>query len=105
MALTQARQQSFGQLQNVVPALAQRRELESKQVEPMEQILAKFAFRDELFEIAVSRGDDADVDGKFPRAAQSPELSAFNRCQDFRLHRQRQARQFIELVLRSICRR
>src|SRR2546430_10935854 len=78
MPLTQARQQSFGQLQNVVPALAQRRELESKQVEPMEQILAKFAFRDELFEIAVGRGDDADVDGKFPRAAQSAELSVFN---------------------------
>ncbi len=55
-------QEVFADDDHVLAALTKRREVEVHDVEPVEEILAEGALLDLLFEVAVRRRDDADVD-------------------------------------------
>ena len=59
------RDELAGQRQNVLAALAQRRHEDFHHVQPVEQVLAKSARFDFLFEVAVGGGEDAGVGVKF----------------------------------------
>ena len=50
------------QRRNVGAALAQRRQPDRRDVEPVEQVLAEQALPDQLRQIAMRRGDDAHID-------------------------------------------
>ena len=96
VALVKLGQQGLCQFQNVVPPLAQGRHVEAEQVEPMEQVFAKSAFRDKQLEVPVRRRNDPDIHRNFPRAAHPPDFPVFNRGQYFGLHRRGEAGQFIQ---------
>src|SRR5262245_49476600 len=59
MPTTEARHQNFGQLLNIFATRTQGRNLNSKQVETMQQVFAKLPGTHELLEVLVRRGDDA----------------------------------------------
>ena len=58
----EARDQVRGELGEIVGAVAQRRQLDADDREALVEVGAELAARDELAEIAVGRGDDAEVD-------------------------------------------
>ena len=73
------------QLDDVGRALAQRRDLQVDDVEAEQQILAEFALAHGVGEIAVGRGDDADVDRHRLAAADAVDDALLDRAQQFRL--------------------
>ena len=58
----EAAHEFLGQERHVFPAIAQRRHVNRHDVQAEKEILAEFLFLHALFEVAVGRGDDADVD-------------------------------------------
>ena len=71
---------------NLLAALAQRRHVEADDVEAVEEVFAKAAVGDELFEVGVGGGDDADVDGDGPRLAERMDLAGLEEAQQLGLH-------------------
>ena len=59
---------------DVLAPIAQRRQRDRDDVEPVEQVLAELAVRDRLLQVAVGRGDDPDVDLDRLGAADAAEL-------------------------------
>ena len=55
------RQEVPGQRRDVLGALAQRRQADRHDVQPVEQVLAEQALADQLPQVAMGGGDDADV--------------------------------------------
>src|SRR6185312_2744191 len=64
--------------------------------DPVVEILAKAAVRDELIEIAICRGDDPDVDAASLIVADPAELLRLEDAQQLRLERQRQLADLVE---------
>src|SRR5262249_45227425 len=56
------REERLGDDEDVVPALAERRQVDVDDVEPVVEVLAEASPADLLLEDAVGRGDDPDVD-------------------------------------------
>ena len=81
---------------NVVPAFAQRRQTHGKHVQPIVQVVAKSAVRDSFLEIAVRRGDDADVDLSRARSAEALELTLLQDAQKLGLQIERQVANLVE---------
>src|ERR1700733_4237408 len=69
---------------DVFGALAQRRDVNGKNVEPIEQIRAEFLLFYHGFEIAIGRGDEAGVGAKGARTAQALEFPLLQNAQQFR---------------------
>ena len=82
--------------EDVVAALAQRRNLDREHRQPEEQVLAELPLGHPLLEVAVGRGDDADVDVQRLGAADPLETPLLERAQDLRLQRQRQLADLVE---------
>ena len=70
---------------NLLAALAQRRQLQPDDVEAVEEVLAEAALGDELFEVGVGRGDDADVDLDGLRLAERVDFVGLEEAQQLRL--------------------
>ena len=81
---------------DVVGALAQRRQVHREHVDAVVEVLAEAAARDELIEIAVGRGDDADVDATILIVADPAELLRLQDAQELGLQRQRQLADLVE---------
>ena len=64
-------QECVGQREDVATALAQRRNVDIEHTEPVKQVLSKASFRDGPLEIAVARGNHADVGLDEPCAAEA----------------------------------
>src|SRR5205823_5381170 len=79
------REEVSGERQDVVPALAQRDELDRDDVQPVIQVVAEAAGRRLVAERAVARGDDADVDAPRARAADRQYLAVLQDAQELRL--------------------
>jgi hypothetical protein len=71
---------------HVVLALAQRREVDRQHVQPVHQVLAELAFRDDLGEVLVRGREDAHVDVHRLAAADRPELALLQEAQQLLLH-------------------
>ena len=71
-------------------ALAERRHRDRKDVQPIEEIAAERARLDRRLQVAVRRGDDADVDANRCGPSDTLELALLQdaKQRDLRLHRQ-----------------
>src|SRR5258708_33827778 len=70
---------------NVGATLAQRRQLDGKNVEPVKQIFAKPPVSDVLLQIAVGGGDDPHIDVQGVNAAEPFKLAILKDPQQLRL--------------------
>ena len=89
-------QEILGEQADVLGALAQRRELDADDIQPVEQILAEGLLRDLLFEVLVRRRDDAHIGLQRFVAADAGEFALLQDAQDFALERQRHVADFVE---------
>ena len=80
---------------DVLGALAQRRNADGNDVEPIEQVFAESTGLGLGGEIAVRRDDEADVD-VLGAAADGLHLAGLDDAQDLRLHRQRQLADLVD---------
>ena len=90
------------QEQHVVAALAQRRQVDGDDVEPVEEIGAEAAPPDLLLEVAIGRGDDADVHRDRLGGADRNHLPLLEHAQQLHLQRRRHLAHFVE---EEACRR
>ena len=81
---------------DVRPPLAKRGHAHRDDVQPVEQVLAERALLDHLSQVAVGRGDDADVHLDRLRVADALELTRLNHAQELRLQRRAHRPDFIE---------
>ena len=84
------------QQRDVFAALAQGRQRDRDDVEPVVQVLAEPAVFHELLEVGVARGDDACVELDGARFADALELALLQRAQQFRLQRERHQGDFVD---------
>ena len=70
---------------NVLQAVAQRRNFDRHDVQPIEEILAEIAFFDAALEIAIGRGDHADIHLLREAAADALEAAFLQHAQQFGL--------------------
>jgi hypothetical protein len=84
------------QERDVLRALAERREADPHDGEPVEEILAEAPGRDLLGEVAVRRGDDANVDAAGRIRAQPAYLEALEGAQELRLEIERELADLVE---------
>ena len=84
------------QQRNVVAPLAQRRNVNAHDVEPVKQILAELPRRHGGFQRLVRGGDDAHVHLDRLVAADALERAALQHAQNFRLRRGRHVADFVE---------
>src|SRR4249919_2494918 len=89
-------EEAFGECGHVVPAIAQRRQLQAHDVEAMQQVRAELAFGDEAFEVLVGGGDDAHVHADQFAAADAEELALRQHAQQARLQRRGHVADFVE---------
>ena len=89
VTLAELRQQMLRECQDVVSTIAQRRNFQSEQTEPVMEVVAKFTGLHRLAKVAVAGGDDADVDVDLPVAAQSPDAPVLDRLEHLGLQAKR----------------
>ena len=82
--------------EDVVAALAQRRQVQVDDVEPVVEVLAEAARLDLLLEVAVGRGDDADVDRLGLGVADAEDDPLLQRAQELHLQRERHLADLVE---------
>ena len=80
-----ARDEMVDERRDFVAPLAQRRDGQRDDVQPVEQILAEPALLHQALEVGVGRGDDADVDGEGVRLAERVDLAGLEEAQQLRL--------------------
>ena len=81
---------------DVFTPVAERRHRDRKDVEPVEQVAAEPALPGFLEQIAIGRGDDADVDVDRPRTAEALDLAVLQHAQELRLELERQLADLVE---------
>src|SRR5579862_2552280 len=84
------------QERNIFPALAQRRNPEWKNIQPIEEVAAKLLLCHAAFQVPVRRGDQAQVDFYGPRAAQPLKLVVLQNTEKLRLQFQRDLSNFVK---------
>ena len=84
------------QRRNFLAPLAQRRDVDADDVEPVVEVFAEASVGDELIEVGVGGGDDADVDELRPRLAERLDLAGFEEAQQLRLRVERHLADFVE---------
>ncbi len=77
----------FHQDRDVIRTIAQRRQLNRENVQPIEQVLTKLALLDEQFQVSVCRGDHAHVNLHRLIASHSLERAVLQQSQHLRLCR------------------
>jgi len=94
--LRQAAQEVRGEQRNVLPPLGERRQLERHDVEPIEEILAKFTRRPLRVQIAMGGRDHAHIDRHRLRRADGPHFAFLQHAQEFYLQRERHVADLVE---------
>ena len=77
------------QNRDVAGALAKRRGKDGKDLEAVEEVAAELLLRDHLGQVAIGGGDEADVDGDGPVAAEALNLPLLQGAQQFGLQVER----------------
>ena len=90
------------ELGNVVGALAQRWQLNRKDVQTVVEVLPERIAGNALFEVAVGRGDDSHVQRQRPGAAEPLDLPLLEHAQQLDLHVGRQVADLVEKNRRVI---
>ena len=81
---------------DVARALAERRQDDGDDVEAVEEVLAELPRLHHRLEVAVRRGDDADVDRDRLVAADAPDLALLEGAEDLPLQREREVADLVE---------
>src|SRR5882724_5833360 len=89
-------QEGPAEREDVDRSFAQRRNADVEDLEPIEEVLAKVAAVDRFAQVAVRRGDDADVRLDHPRAAEPLELAFLQNPKELRLRAEAHLADFIE---------
>ena len=89
-------EETFSQQYHVIVAIAKRRNSDIEHIHAVIQIRAERAFRDRLMQIAIGRGDRANVGPHNACAAQRLELTLLQGPQQLGLCRWRQLGDFVE---------
>ena len=76
----------LGDERDVLAPLAQRRQVDRNDVDPIEQVFAKTAVGNPLRQILVGRRDHPDVGFHFLEAADAPEFPLLEHAQELHLH-------------------
>ena len=84
------------QVGDVLGPLAQGRQADRHDVEPVEQVLAEQALADQLAQVAVGRGDDAHVGADRRAAADRGVLALLQHAQQARLRLDRHVADLVE---------
>src|SRR5690606_32834884 len=85
-----------GEQRHVAPPLAQGRNVDGKDVEPVVEILAKCPVAHRLAQVAIGRGNDADIHLLRPGGADRLELSFLEDAKQLGLELQRQLADLVE---------
>ena len=91
-----AAQEELGELRDVLGALAQRRQLDRDDVDPVVEVLAEPPFLDRLLEIDVGRRDQAELGLDRLGAADALDLAFLNRAQQLGLQVEPQVADLVE---------
>ena len=94
--LREAPQEVAREDRDVLGPLAQRRDAELHDVEPVVEILAEPARAHELLQVAVGRREDAHVHVPHPLLAHRPHLALLQDAQELRLRRRRELAHLVE---------
>ncbi|MNI65794.1 hypothetical protein D3C73_1213170 [compost metagenome] len=94
----------IGQQRDILGTLIQRRDLQVHHVQTVVQILAEFVFRHRLLQIAVSGGNDANVNVQIAVAAQRAHLALLQYAQQLDLQRKRHIADLVEEQRAAGCR-
>src|SRR5450755_4198597 len=86
----------FGERNNILGTLPERRNPKLKLAETVEQVLAETAVLDRGFEILIRGGNNADVNLNLAMTAQTEERLAIQHAQQFDLSLQLQLANFVE---------
>src|SRR5436190_22684973 len=86
----------FGELDDIVLPLAQRRQAELDNVQPMEEVLAKLVFRNGTNNVTIGRGDKPHIDSQFLGPAHAGKGAIFEEAQELGLQWPAHVRDFIE---------
>jgi hypothetical protein len=81
---------------DLVAPFAQRVDGEADDIEAIEEIFAELAIANQVFEIRVGGGDDADVDGDRRRFAERRDFAGLEEAQQFRLQVGAHVADFVE---------
>jgi len=95
-------QEQVDQGDNVRSSLAQGRNLDADDVQPVVQVLPKAPFTQQGFDRTVGRSDKPGLDGNLGCAAQGAHPSVFQNVQQLRLDFQRKLADFVEKE-RAVC--
>src|SRR5690606_14964020 len=96
LAARRGREDVIDEQRQIVLALAQRRHVNARDREPVVQVLAEPAAVDLDAEVAIRRGDDADIDLDGLRTADAANLLALEHAEELWLHRERQLADLVE---------
>ena len=94
--LGKAREEKIDEGGDVFPVVAQRRDVDGDDVEAIVEVLAEGAFLEGGAEIAIRRGDEADIDFESFRAAEALEFAFLENPKKFDLNRGRDVADFVE---------
>jgi hypothetical protein len=89
-------QETVGQQENVVAAVAQRRDVDRDRLQPVVQVVAELARLDLLQQDLVGGGDEAHVDVDRADRADAPEALAVERREDLGLHQRVESAHLVE---------
>ncbi len=95
-ALSALREEVLGEETDVLESLAQRRDVDADDVEPVKEILAEGAVLDLLLEPLVRRGEDADVGLEGLVSADPRELAALEDAEELALDLKRHVADLVE---------
>ena len=85
-----------GQVRNVLPAFAQRRQANLERVDAEVQVFAEFVVLDHLAQVAIGRADHAHIDAERLRVADAADFARFQEAQQLHLDVLVQLADFIE---------
>ena len=93
---TQPLAQESHQGRKILPAFPKRRERDREDVQAIEKVSPEPPAPDFLGQVAIGRGDDADVDTRHAGPAEALDLSFLEHAQDLRLQLERQLSDLVE---------
>src|SRR6476646_9957443 len=81
---------------DIIGSIAERREANGHDIEPIVEVFSKVSLLDRFFKITIGRGDDSGIDFEQLRPAQSPELLRLQHAQKINLRFEGQLTHFIQ---------
>ena len=81
---------------DLLPSIAQRRDVDPDDAQPVGQVLAELTLGDPLLQVGVGGGEHADIHRLRPRLADGHDLALLEEAQQLRLDVERQVADFVE---------